>query len=67
MFEIKFQFITGKIVTDAHKLPQGDWFTVLSCPHQTAEILMYFSITILLWNNITWFFVFMWVLSNQVS
>lgn len=58
---------TGNIITDGHQLPQGDWFNVLSSPHQTAEILMYFSLTVLLWYNITWFFVFTWVLSNQVK
>ncbi|XP_023016003.1 polyprenal reductase [Leptinotarsa decemlineata] len=57
----------GKIVTSDHKLPHGDWFEYLSSPHQTAEILMYLSITILLWYNITWFFVFTWVLANQVE
>lgn len=66
-FRVVYMYlIAGNIVSDAHKLPQGDWFNVLSSPHQTAEILMYFSITILLWYNITWFFVFTWVLSNQV-
>ncbi|XP_019869054.1 polyprenol reductase isoform X2 [Aethina tumida] len=57
----------GDVVTDDHKLPQGDWFKYLSCPHQTAEILMYLSLTIILRHNITWFFVFGWVLSNQVE
>ncbi|KAG5882537.1 hypothetical protein JTB14_038148 [Gonioctena quinquepunctata] len=57
----------GDVVTSEHKLPQGGMFEYLSAPHQTAEILMYLSITILLWYNITWFFVFTWVLSNQVE
>ncbi|KAJ8966460.1 hypothetical protein NQ317_011447 [Molorchus minor] len=57
----------GVVVTDAYNLPEGDWFSYLTAPHQTAEILMYGSITILLWPNTTWFFVFIWVLSNQVE
>ncbi|CAH1159397.1 unnamed protein product [Phaedon cochleariae] len=57
----------GDLVSNDHKVPYGDWFDYLSAPHQNAEILMYFSITILLWYNITWFFVFAWVLSNQVE
>lgn len=66
MLRSVFLSSTGNIVTDGHQLPQGDWFNVLSSPHQTAEIIMYLSLTILLWHNITWFFVFTWVLSNQV-
>ncbi|CAH0560332.1 unnamed protein product [Brassicogethes aeneus] len=57
----------GVIVTEEHRLPEGDWFNYLSCPHQTAEILMYFSLCVLMKYNITWFFVFCWVFSNQVE
>lgn len=56
----------GKVVTSAHKIPKGDWFEYISSPHITAEILMYLSITLILWRNITWRFIFGWVLSNQV-
>lgn len=57
----------GQVVSSKYKLPHGDWFELLSCPHQTAEILMYSCLMWILWNNITWFFVFSWVLSNQVE
>lgn len=57
---------SGKVVTSAHKVPQGDWFNYISSPHLAAEILMYFSLTVILWNNVTWRFIFGWVLSNQV-
>ncbi|KAJ8919447.1 hypothetical protein NQ315_016547 [Exocentrus adspersus] len=57
----------GTVVSDAHKIPHGDWFKYLTAPHQTAEIIMYAALTILLWTNLTWFFVFTWVLSNQIE
>lgn len=57
----------GNVVTNEYKLPEGDWFNYLSAPHQTAEILMYACLMWLLWHNITWFYIFTWVLSNQVN
>lgn len=57
---------TGKKITEAHGLPKGDWFEYLSSPHQIAEILMYFSVLIIIWNNVTFRILFMFVLSNQV-
>lgn len=53
-------------MTSAHKIPKGDWFEYVSSPHLTAEIIMYFSLTLILWRNVTWRFIFGWVLSNQV-
>ncbi|XP_018579620.1 polyprenol reductase [Anoplophora glabripennis] len=57
----------GNVVSESHKVPHGDWFNYVTAPHQTAEILMYLALTILLWKNFTWFFVFIWVLSNQIE
>ncbi|CAG9762402.1 unnamed protein product [Ceutorhynchus assimilis] len=57
----------GEIVSSDYKLPKGDWFEYLTCPHQTTEILMYSSIMWILWNNVTWFFIFTWVLANQIE
>lgn len=57
----------GEVVSNNYEVPQGDWFEYLSAPHQTAEIIMYTCIMWILWNNITWFFVFAWVLSNQIE
>ncbi|XP_050298626.1 polyprenol reductase [Anthonomus grandis grandis] len=57
----------GDIVTHEYKLPQGDWFEYLSCPHQTAEIIMYSCLMWILWYNITWSFIFIWVVANQVE
>ncbi|KAF2900043.1 hypothetical protein ILUMI_06147 [Ignelater luminosus] len=57
----------GSIITDVHKLPCGDWFEYVSSPHLLAEILMYFALTVILRNNVTWLYIFAWVLSNQVE
>ncbi|PSN49004.1 Polyprenol reductase [Blattella germanica] len=54
-------------VDDTGKIPQGDWFDLVSSPHNLAEILMYLAITLILWGSSTWPFVFLWVLSNQVE
>lgn len=61
-----FDFVAGEVVSSGYKVPQGDWFDYVSTPHQLAEILMYLALTILLYGNVTWWFVFGWVLSNQV-
>ncbi|ENN78912.1 hypothetical protein HUJ04_009435 [Dendroctonus ponderosae] len=58
----------GDVVSNGYKIPQGDWFKYLSCPpHQTAEIIMYSCVTWILWYNVSWFFIFTWVLVNQVE
>ncbi|XP_066141482.1 polyprenol reductase [Euwallacea fornicatus] len=57
----------GNTVNSEYKLPQGDWFDYLTAPHQTTEIVMYCCITWILWSNITWFFIFTWVLANQIE
>ncbi|XP_060530279.1 polyprenol reductase [Cylas formicarius] len=57
----------GVVVSDRHRLPEDDLFKYLSAPHQTAEILMYLALSIILWKNTTFYFVFAWVLSNQVE
>lgn len=57
----------GEVVSQKYQLPKGDWFDYLSSPHSTAEIIMYFSLSIILWGNITWLIIFFWVLTNQVQ
>ena len=57
----------GTIVTLQHRVPHGDWFEMVSSPHNLAEVLMYLALTFILWGSSTWPFVFLWVLSNQVS
>jgi hypothetical protein len=57
----------GSIVTLEHRVPHGDWFELVSSPHNMAEILMYLALTFILFGSNTWPVVFLWVLSNQVS
>lgn len=57
----------GSVVTHEHRVPQGDWFELVSSPHNLAEILMYLALTFILLGSSTWPVVFLWVLSNQVS
>ncbi|KAB0799588.1 hypothetical protein PPYR_07468 [Photinus pyralis] len=57
----------GNVVTEAHGLPHGDWFDYVSSPHILAELLMYIALTVILWGNVTWLYIFSWVLTNQVE
>lgn len=47
-------------------VPKGGWFEVVSSPHMLFEVTMYVSLGAILYNNISWWFVMAWVLSNQV-
>lgn len=62
-----FILFSGQIISNEHHIPGGGWFRYVSSPHYLAEIIIYFSILIILWNNTTWKYVFVWVLSNQVG
>ncbi|KAJ3643956.1 hypothetical protein Zmor_011169 [Zophobas morio] len=57
----------GDVVSQSYKIPEGDWFNYLSSPHSVAEIIMYTALTLLLANNTGWWYVYAWVLSNQVE
>lgn len=39
---------SGKVVSSQHKIPEGDWFCYVSCPHFLAEILVYIAVNIVL-------------------
>ncbi|GJQ64918.1 hypothetical protein Trydic_g7087 [Trypoxylus dichotomus] len=57
----------GNTISDAYKLPKGGWFDAVSSPHNLAEILMYSSLTLIIWPNFTWWFIYLWVIVNQVE
>jgi 3-oxo-5-alpha-steroid 4-dehydrogenase 3 len=57
----------GDVVNQNYKIPEGDWFKYLSSPHSTAEIIMYTALTLLLFNSVSWWYVYAWILSNQVE
>nr|XP_002129419.1 polyprenol reductase [Ciona intestinalis] len=51
----------GSIKKDAHGIPQGGLFNLVSCPHYFAEVLVYISITIILGAQCqTWFLVLLY-------
>ncbi|XP_071452542.1 polyprenal reductase isoform X4 [Hetaerina americana] len=52
--------------TYKHSIPTGRLFEVLSSPHLVAEIIMYMALTYILRSNQTWWFIFTWVLTNQI-
>lgn len=54
-------------MSEEYKLPQGDLFEYVTCPHLFTEKLMYLCLTIILWGNNTFLFVLTWVVANQVE
>lgn len=59
---LSFYVITDK----SHKIPHGDWFDMVSCPHYLAEIIIYFGILVVLgFDHTFWWAVFGFTLSNQ--
>ncbi|NXT03515.1 PORED reductase, partial [Jacana jacana] len=57
---------SGKVVSLSHRVPFGDWFERVSCPHYFAELLIYVSMAVTLgFRNLTWWCVVMYVLCNQ--
>ncbi|XP_044155165.1 polyprenol reductase [Bufo gargarizans] len=60
------RYKSGKIVTMNHKMPSGDWFERVSCPHYFAEFLIYISIAFLFGlTHWTWWLLVLFVLFNQ--
>ncbi|KAK3924907.1 Polyprenol reductase [Frankliniella fusca] len=58
---------TGKVVSQAYRLPEGDLFNLVSSPHMLCEVVMYFSLLNILWGSSVFPYVTVWVLSNQVE
>ncbi|XP_054845987.1 polyprenol reductase [Eublepharis macularius] len=57
---------SGEVVNLDHRIPFGDWFEMVSCPHYFAELLIYISMAITFGlNNLTWWLVVIYVLFNQ--
>ncbi|XP_043467090.1 polyprenol reductase isoform X2 [Leptopilina heterotoma] len=55
----------GVVVTKEHKIPRGGLFDYISAPLQFTEIGMYVALQILLSQGEAYFFVCLWVISNQ--
>ncbi|XP_028856926.1 polyprenal reductase isoform X1 [Denticeps clupeoides] len=57
---------SGTVETLAHRMPQGCWFDLVSCPHYFAELLIYASLAICVGGgSLTWWLVVLHVLFNQ--
>lgn len=56
---------TGAIKTEAHLLPTGGWFDLISSPHMFFEVVMYYCLADLFTPIRTWKLIFIWVASNQ--
>uniref|UniRef100_A0A6J0TIV0 Polyprenal reductase n=1 Tax=Pogona vitticeps TaxID=103695 RepID=A0A6J0TIV0_9SAUR len=57
---------SGKVVNMDHRIPFGDWFEMVSCPHYFAELLIYISMAVTFGlKNFSWWLVVMYVFFNQ--
>ncbi|XP_030628757.1 polyprenal reductase [Chanos chanos] len=57
---------SGMVETLAHRMPCGDWFELVSCPHYFAELLIYGSLGLCSGgSSLTWWLVVLYVLFNQ--
>ncbi|XP_017098013.2 polyprenal reductase [Drosophila bipectinata] len=56
---------TGRVKTEKHLVPKGGLFNVISSPHMSLEIVMYFCIADLFMPVRIWRLIFLWVASNQ--
>lgn len=60
-------FQSGAVLNHQHFLPSGSYFNLVSAPHMFFEIVLYIAIQLILPTNVSWFFVLLWVISNQVE
>ncbi|KAG5670163.1 hypothetical protein PVAND_000444 [Polypedilum vanderplanki] len=58
---------SGKVTTEIHLMPKGGWFEYVSSPHMTSEVGMYLVLYILLFQNTSYIYCLLWVVSNQFS
>lgn len=64
-FDLKF--LLGNEVHSDYKIPYGDWFHYVSCPHYLAEIIIYIAFNIVLnFRNTMMISVLLLTLCNQI-
>ena len=44
--DLIYFYISGKISSYKHRIPFGDWFQYISCPHYFAECIIYLAFII---------------------
>lgn len=58
----------GNVITLIHRMPAGDWFELVSCPHFFAEILIYVAVGFALGlGYTTWCLTLLFVIINQTA
>ncbi|KAF3420306.1 hypothetical protein E2986_10488 [Frieseomelitta varia] len=57
----------GKINSTTYKIPHGGLFKYISGALQLTEIIIYITLSIILWQSSTYHYVTTWVLINQTS
>ncbi|XP_076396242.1 polyprenal reductase isoform X2 [Megachile rotundata] len=57
----------NEINTTIYKIPHGGLFEYVSGALQITEIIIYLTMSIILWQSSTFHFITIWVLVNQVS
>uniref|UniRef100_A0A4W3IM30 Polyprenal reductase n=1 Tax=Callorhinchus milii TaxID=7868 RepID=A0A4W3IM30_CALMI len=56
----------GEVVNLSHRVPHGDWFEQVSCPHYLAELLIYLALAMVFGGrHLTWWSVVLYVLSSH--
>ncbi|XP_028301004.1 polyprenal reductase isoform X2 [Gouania willdenowi] len=56
----------GTVETLVHRVPNGGWFELVSCPHYFAELLIYVSLSLVSGGlSLTWWLVVLYVFFNQ--
>ncbi|XP_072040450.1 polyprenal reductase-like [Amphiura filiformis] len=54
--------------SQAHKIPYGDWFEIVSCPHYLSEVLIYVSLVVTLGGyHLLAYAMLAFVVTNQVG
>uniref|UniRef100_UPI0037E83784 polyprenal reductase n=1 Tax=Semicossyphus pulcher TaxID=241346 RepID=UPI0037E83784 len=57
---------SGSVETLAHRVPEGGWFELVSCPHYFAELLLYVALNLIFGClSHTWWIVFLYVFCSQ--
>lgn len=57
---------TGEINSTVYKIPHGGLFEYVSGALQITEIIIYISLSVILWQSSTYHYVTIWVIINQV-
>lgn len=57
----------SKTVTGGYKIPHGELFDYVTGALQLTEIILYLTLAIILWHSYTYYFVLLWVVTNQTE